>query len=272
MSSGRALPEPSNTGAIGGTPPTPGQPNQPPATPTPGETPLVALNEFLANPGPGGSEYVEVINLGREPADLRGWKVRDQSGATRAFTVTALAAGLLAADLDGLFQAAIKRNANRADRPFTYAQAWRDARSFVRGELLVERRRQNLWLIVSPSGTLLGSEKTPEAAELARQNFQELVDLAGSDQTLRQQDGRWQVLSADGERVLSEHDSRDEALGRLARMADIGAAGRGKLGRVDRLTPREDEAVPHRRSCGPEPEGQCRDAGEWREFQQGIRG
>ncbi|HEY1012332.1 MAG TPA: lamin tail domain-containing protein, partial [Herpetosiphonaceae bacterium] len=85
---------PDGSGAwIDGTPPTPGAANQPPAPPTPPAAARLRLNELAPHPAAGGREFAEVINLGADPVDLRGWKLRDASGATRSFTLTELPAG-----------------------------------------------------------------------------------------------------------------------------------------------------------------------------------
>jgi ABC-type branched-subunit amino acid transport system ATPase component len=82
--------------------------------------------------------------------------------------LTALAAAVVTADADALFRAAIKRNANRgADRPFTYSEAWADARAYLRGEPAVERRRR-LWAVVSPKGGTLAQFPTEAEAEARR--------------------------------------------------------------------------------------------------------
>ncbi|MBA3468325.1 MAG: lamin tail domain-containing protein, partial [Herpetosiphonaceae bacterium] len=108
---------PDGSGAwVDGTPQTPNAPNLPPAAPTPtvvptsGPTPpptpaitptatpapapvAIRLNEYLAAPLAGGSEFVEVVNLGTEAVNLSGWRIRDASGNTRSLTLTNLLPG-----------------------------------------------------------------------------------------------------------------------------------------------------------------------------------
>lgn len=70
---------------------------------THGAGPWVALTEVLANPvGPEpAQEFVELANLGAEPADLSGWSLSDESGGAALPAGTTLAPGevaLLVAD------------------------------------------------------------------------------------------------------------------------------------------------------------------------------
>jgi len=90
--------------------PYPDEPVYSPGAENVGEAPpaIVAINEVLADPPPGlagdangdgirGSlhdEFVELVNLGAEPADISGWSVADRSGST--FTIpngTVISAG-----------------------------------------------------------------------------------------------------------------------------------------------------------------------------------
>jgi branched-chain amino acid transport system ATP-binding protein len=78
--------------------------------------------------------------------------------------VTAAAATLIASDVDGMFRAAVKHNAHRPDRPFTYASALRDAWAWCRGDLLVERRRRDQWRVATTDGQALESARDPSKA------------------------------------------------------------------------------------------------------------
>jgi len=55
----------------------------------------IVLNELMPNPTgtDTGNEYIELINLGPDPADLEGWSVYDVSGIRHEFTDTILEAG-----------------------------------------------------------------------------------------------------------------------------------------------------------------------------------
>ncbi|HYF61784.1 MAG TPA: lamin tail domain-containing protein, partial [Herpetosiphonaceae bacterium] len=59
-----------------GTPPTPGEPNRPADPPPPAPDFRVVINEFLAAPI-SGTEFIELYNLGPDPADVGGWKLDD---------------------------------------------------------------------------------------------------------------------------------------------------------------------------------------------------
>jgi hypothetical protein len=51
----------------------------------------VVLNEVLANPGPGGEEFIELFNAGSEPVDVAGWVITEETsgGSVTAHTIKA---------------------------------------------------------------------------------------------------------------------------------------------------------------------------------------
>lgn len=90
--------------------PYPDEPVYSPGAENVGEAPpvLVKINEVLADPPPGlagdangdgvrdslEDEFVEIINLGGEPADISGWSLADRSGSTDFFPIgTVIPAG-----------------------------------------------------------------------------------------------------------------------------------------------------------------------------------
>ena len=65
--------------------------------------------------------------------------------------ISGIVLALLAANIDLLWKATIKRNMLAANEPFTWTEAGRDALAYVRGELAVEPRLAERWAVVSPS-------------------------------------------------------------------------------------------------------------------------
>lgn len=72
------------------------------ATPTPVSTPSpapaqptgVKLNEFVACPSSGQSEWVEILNTNASSVTLTDWKIKDSSGTSKPFTKTIAANSL----------------------------------------------------------------------------------------------------------------------------------------------------------------------------------
>ncbi len=86
---------------------------------------------------------------GRQLARPLTWRVRLACLAVGLISGIVLA--LLAANIDLLWKATIKRNMLAANEPFTWTEAGRDALAYVRGELAVEPRLGGRWAVVSPS-------------------------------------------------------------------------------------------------------------------------
>ncbi len=86
---------------------------------------------------------------GRQLARPLTWRVRLACLAVGLISGVVLA--LLAANIDLLWKATIKRNMLAANEPFTWTEAGRDALAYVRGELAIEPRLGGRWAVVSPS-------------------------------------------------------------------------------------------------------------------------
>ena len=86
---------------------------------------------------------------GRQLARPLTWRARLACLAVGLISGIVLAP--LAANIDLLWKATIKRNMLAANEPFTWTEAGRDALAYVRGELAVEPRLAERWAVVSPS-------------------------------------------------------------------------------------------------------------------------
>jgi ABC-type branched-subunit amino acid transport system ATPase component len=138
----------------------------------------VEQGEILSVIGPNGAGKTTVFNAitglyeptegairlaGRDPARPLTWRVI--AACLLIGLCTAVAAVVIGSDVDGLWHAAIKRNAADPARPFTYAAAWRGALAYLHGGLAVERQRNNHWAVVTADGKqTLGTAATEEAA------------------------------------------------------------------------------------------------------------
>jgi ABC-type branched-subunit amino acid transport system ATPase component len=99
---------------------------------------------------------------GRDPARPFSWKVA--MACLLVGVLTGVAAVVVSVNPDKLWRAAVKRNANDLDRPFTLAAAGRDAWGHIRGDLALERQRNKRWAVVSADGKTLGAAATEEQA------------------------------------------------------------------------------------------------------------
>jgi ABC-type branched-subunit amino acid transport system ATPase component len=66
--------------------------------------------------------------------------------------LTALAAVLVTANVDGLWRATVKRHRAEPGQAFAYADAARDGWAYLWGELAVEKTRTNRWAVVTADG------------------------------------------------------------------------------------------------------------------------
>jgi ABC-type branched-subunit amino acid transport system ATPase component len=130
--------------------------------------------------------------------------------------LTAVAAVMLCADIDGLWHATIERNYDFAKQEFNTGQAWHDLWSYLRGELAIESLPRNRWAVVQPDGRqLLGgtagaTRATREAAEQLRDDVRQLIDSGKAIEPV-QRDNRWAILSAGGDKVLVTYTTQETA-------------------------------------------------------------
>ena len=181
-----------------------------------------------------------VLVLGREPSRPLTWKVILM--CCLIGLATGLAVFLLTHDVDKLWRAAIKRNMADKSRPFSYLDASRDGFAFLRGELALELRRGK-WRVVTADGETelrriaVPQDSDPERkrrlasearrqAEQIRRDYEEIIALGGSQETLAEQDGTWTIRSRRDARVLADFPSRERAVRALEKCAAVGAARR----------------------------------------------
>ena len=181
-----------------------------------------------------------VLVLGREPSRPLTWKVIMM--CCLIGLATGLAVFLLTHDVDKLWRAAVKRNMADKSQPFSYLDAVQDGFAFLRGELALELRRGK-WRVVTADGETelrriaAGQDSDPDrkqrlasearrGAEQIRRDYEEIIALAGSQETLAEQDGTWAIRSRGDGRVLDAFPSRERAAGALEKCAEVGAARR----------------------------------------------
>jgi ABC-type branched-subunit amino acid transport system ATPase component len=149
--------------------------------------------------------------------------------------LTGLAVMLLAADLDGLWGATVKRNYSALDAPFSYAAAWRDFKNYFRGELAVEHRAQG-WLVVTADGRAqLSNDRDAEAARAARDRLQAVVSrLAGRPAGELQEDGSGAYSAMIGGEAtpLGHFAAAALAQRQLDKLAAIAAGQRPRMFRI----------------------------------------
>lgn len=137
---------------------------------------------------------------------------------------TALAFVLFVSNADQLWKTAIKRNYAGPGRPFSYRAVWESALGYLRGDLVLERRRSGMWEVKSHDGKeSLGTAHEEETARQIKKDSQEMIALRGSDRTLSVDQGRWAVRSGDGARILGAFDSQEAAILKLQTCAKIGS-------------------------------------------------
>ncbi len=169
--------------------------------------------------------------------------------------VTAIAAMLLASNVDQLWKATIKRNfdANNPDAKFAWSNAWRDFWAYHRGELVVEKNtgfaaRITPWEISSADGQfsltdILGKRphdltvsKDPAAKEAAARQYkldiEEILRLSPEQRKPQEQEveGQWLVRSKEADRVLAAYPAEEDAERNLATIADVASSvTRGRI-------------------------------------------
>jgi len=171
----------------------------------------------------------DILYAGREQRRPFTWRVA--AACLAIGLATAAAVALIAANVDSLWRATIKRNAGRADQPFTYAAAWRDGWAYLRGDLALDRlrvRRGERWAVVSADGLtqLAEADSRPKAEQLREDLTAAAALLAAAEQPsdlARRQGEAWVLADGDGRVLLSEENEARLQL-RLSRLAAVARA------------------------------------------------
>jgi ABC-type branched-subunit amino acid transport system ATPase component len=153
----------------------------------------VRPGEIFSIIGPNGAGKTTVFNTitglyeptagtlhvaGREPGKPLTWRVL--LACLAIGVLTALAAVLMTANVDGLWRAAVKRHPTEPGKSFAYAEAARDGWSYLWGGLAVEKLRNGRWSVVSADGrTTLGQAATQEEARRLLADLEGQLDPAG---------------------------------------------------------------------------------------------
>lgn len=125
---------------------------------------------------------------------------------------TGLTAALLSINPDALWRTTIKRNYLGPGHSFSYAAAWSDAGSYLRGTLALDRMRGGRWAVRTADGRrTLGYAASLEEAEQMRTHFADLIAAAASPESLQQRHGRWVLRNPDNTVDLLTFDSEEDA-------------------------------------------------------------
>jgi branched-chain amino acid transport system ATP-binding protein len=128
--------------------------------------------------------------------------------------LTALAAVAFSENIDGLWHATIVRNYDFAKKQFDDRQAWKDLWGYFRAELAVEPAPRGRWAVVRADGEpLLGSAANKPSREEAEALKDEMSRLIASGTPIEpsERNGRYAILSADGEKSLVNYTSQSTA-------------------------------------------------------------
>ena len=121
---------------------------------------------------------------GRPPLRPFTWKV--MLACVLVGVLTGVAAALVSVNPDRLWKAAVKRNANDPDRPFSYVAALRDGLGYIQGEPALERQRNGRWSVVTADGAkVLAVAATREQARALQAGF---VATMAEEQSARRRD------------------------------------------------------------------------------------
>jgi ABC-type branched-subunit amino acid transport system ATPase component len=104
--------------------------------------------------------------------------------------------------------------------------------AYFRRELAIEKHRTRYAIVTADGRKQLASAKTFEEAAELQLSLQAAVRLAGSQKTLEEREGKWNVMSVEGDRSLLSFDTREAAVARLEELAQVGqdAAGARRFG------------------------------------------
>ncbi|HEX7449257.1 MAG TPA: ATP-binding cassette domain-containing protein [Pirellulales bacterium] len=153
----------------------------------------------------------------------RRWSVRTTAACLAIALCCAMALAAVAADLNGLWRATIRRPANFQDTPFSAREAWKQATGYLHGELAIERRRAGHWQIVTADGRIpLGMATDRAAAEADRAQLDWLSRQSGGAHVVGRGNG-WMIESPRGAPAheVGPFASRLAAEEKLALLAQI---------------------------------------------------
>jgi ABC-type branched-subunit amino acid transport system ATPase component len=150
------------------------------------------------------------------------WKVA--AAALLFGIVTALAAALVAVNVDALWRATIKRNYAGPGQPFSYLAALADVRNYLAGRLALVRVRGGRWAVRPADGRrTLGYAKTHDEAERLRADLDKLIAASAGPDALVGSGDKWIVANPDGGEPLATFGSREDAEAVVAQYAAIAA-------------------------------------------------
>src|SRR5690606_25453323 len=111
-------------------------------------------------------------------------------------------------------------------KKFDTGSAWRDFWSYMSGSLGIERQTRGRFAVVTRSGnSLLGAPSTRQSREAADELREQIRALVDSDAEIApvERDGRWAILSQDGQTVLADYNSESTAKRFIGAMQDLRA-------------------------------------------------
>jgi branched-chain amino acid transport system ATP-binding protein len=148
------------------------------------------------------------------------WKVA--LAAALVGMATALAAALLAINVDWLWRATVKRNYAGPGHDFSYRAAWLDAQNYLAGRLALEPMRGNRWAVRTADGRQsLAYADTRDEAEVQRAKLEKLIAVADQPGALAESAGQWIVPDPQGGPPLATFDSQSDAETLLAKYSAI---------------------------------------------------
>lgn len=198
----------------------------------------VAAGKIYSVIGPNGAGKTTVFNAitgiyeptegtlrfeGRDLARPLTWKVLVACAAIGL--ATALAAALIASDINLMWRAVVKRN----DVDFSYAAAWRDAWNYLGGGLGLEQSGGRWRVVSADSRKQLASAETEGEAAQIKDRLQRAIDEHDVDENLEERGGAWLLLANDHGEVLAEFKSASAARKQVKDLAEIGAQQRAAV-------------------------------------------
>jgi branched-chain amino acid transport system ATP-binding protein len=138
--------------------------------------------------------------------------------------LTGLCAALIAADIDRAWRATIKRPFPDRQHPFTYAEAWQNARAYLRGELALDRMRNGLWSVVTADNRMtLASLRTEGEAKQRLADLQFAVSHAEELRGPTKRSGNWEII-VENSPVVLQFATQAKGEQRLAQLRRINSA------------------------------------------------